>query len=166
MLEGLKKRDAALFQRVVDAVQKHDSHNSKVLGNELAEIRKVIKVLGGARISLEQIELRLNTFSDVGDAVVTIMPTMSLMRSIKTSLGRVMPGAEQEIGQMADMLGGFMTESFAGDSGFGVDTATSAEADEILKEAAAVAGSETGQMFPSVPAGAQDIQAASRQFNS
>lgn len=166
MLGDLHRRDAKLFERVVVAIQEHKTQDSKVLGNELAEIRKLIKILGGARIALEQIEMRLNTCSDLGDAVVTIMPTIALMRNIKTSLGRVMPSAEQEIGQMADMLGGLMNESFAGDSALGIDTTTSAEADEILKEAAAVAGGATGQMFPSVPAGTRGIPSASGQPNS
>ena len=69
---------------------------------------------------LEQIELRLTTCSDLGDTVVAIMPTMGLMKNLKSSLGKVMPGAEAEIGQMAEMLGGFMTESFSGDAAFGV----------------------------------------------
>lgn len=151
MIGSLQKRDAALFQRVVAAVGQNDQTTSKVLGNELAEIRKVTKVLGGARTALDRIELRLRTCSDLGDTVVTIMPTVALMRNIQTSLSRVMPGAEQEISQMADMLGGFVTESFAGDSAFGMDEATSAEAEAILKEASAVAGTATDQMFPSVP---------------
>jgi len=151
MLTSLQERDAKLFQRIVDATQKHDTQTSKVLGNELAEVRKVSKILSSARISLEQIELRLTTFSDLGDTVVTIMPTMGLMRNLKSSLGKIMPGAEQEIGQMAEMLGGFMNESFSGDAAFGINETTNAESESILKEAAAVAESSAGQMFPSVP---------------
>ncbi|MCV0410677.1 Snf7 family protein [Nitrosopumilus sp.] len=151
MLTNLQERDAKLFQRIVDATQKHDTQTSKVLGNELAEVRKVTKILSSARIALEQIELRLTTCSDLGDTVVAIMPTMGLMKNLKSSLGKVMPGAEQEIGQMAEMLGGFMTESFSGDAAFGMDATTNAESESILKEAAAVAESSTGQMFPSVP---------------
>lgn len=151
MIGSLQKRDAALFQRIVVATQKHDQNASKILGNELAEIRKVTKVLSGARTALDRIELRLSTCSDLGDTVVTIMPTVGLMRNIQSSLGKVMPGAEREIGQMADMLGGFVTESFAGDSAFGMDSAMSAEAEDILKEAAAIAGNSAGEMFPSVP---------------
>jgi len=151
MLTSLQQRDAKLFQRIVDATQKHDIQTSKVLGNELAEVRKVTKILSNARIALEQIELRLTTCSDLGDTVVAIMPTMGLMKNLKSSLGKIMPGAEQEIGQMAEMLGGFMTESFSGDAAFGIDATTSAESEIILKEAAAVAESSTGQMFPSVP---------------
>jgi len=156
MLTNLQERDAKLFQRIVEATQKHDTQTSKVLGNELAEIRKVTKILSGARIALEQIELRLTTCSDLGDTVVAIMPTMGLMKNLKSSLGKIMPGAEQEISQMAEMLGGFMTESFSGDATFGVDETTNAESANILKEAAAVAESSTGQMFPSVPTDTQE----------
>jgi len=156
MLLSLQERDARLFQRIVDATQNHDNQTSKVLGNELAEIRKVIKIMSGARIALEQIELRLITFSDLGDTVVAIMPTMGLMKNLKSSLGKVMPGAEQEISQMAEMLGGFMTESFSGDGAFSMDETTNAESESILKEAAAVAESSTGEMFPSVPSSTQE----------
>ena len=156
MLTSLQERDAKLFQRVVEATQNHDAQTTKVLGNELAEVRKVTKILSSARMALERIELRLTTASDLGDTVVAIMPTMGLMKNLKSSLGKVMPGAEQEIGQMAEMLGGFMTESFSGDGAFGIDETTNAESDKILKEAAAVAESSTGQMFPSVPTDTQE----------
>ena len=156
MLTNLQERDAKLFQRIVEATQKHDTRTTKVLGNELAEIRKVTKILSSARIALEQIELRLSTCSDLGDTVVAMMPTVGLMKNLKSSLGKIMPGAEQEIGQMAEILGGFMTESFSGDTTFGVDESTNAESENILKEAAAVAESSAGQMFPSVPTNTQE----------
>lgn len=151
MLIKLKERDAKIFQRIVEATQQHDTQTTKVLSNELAEIRKVTKILSGARIALERIELRLTTTSDIGDTVLTIMPTMGLMKNLKSSLGKIMPGAEQEISQMAEMLGGFMTESFSGDGAFGIDDSTNIESEKILQEATAVAENSTGDLFPSVP---------------
>ena len=44
MLTKLDQRDQQLFTRVVTAVQQHDTSASKVLSNELAEIRKVKKL--------------------------------------------------------------------------------------------------------------------------
>ncbi len=164
MLTSLQERDAKLFQRIVDATQKHDTQTTKVLGNELAEVRKVTKILSSARIALEQIELRLTTCSDLGDTVVAIMPTMGLMKNLKSSLGKIMPGAEQEIGQMAEMLGGFMTESFSGDAAFGMDQTSSAESESILKEAAAVAESSAGQMFPSVPTDSEEATTTTAKY--
>ena len=151
MLSKLKERDEKIFQRVVIATQQHDTQTSKVLSNELAEIRKVSKILGNARMALEQIELRLTTAHDLGDTVVTIMPTIGLMKNLKSSLSKFMPGAEQEISKMAEMLGGLMTETFSGDATFGIDESTNAESDKILQEAAAVAETTVDNKFPNTP---------------
>ncbi len=62
-----------------------------------------------------------------------------------------MPGAEQEIGKMAEMLGGLMTETFSGDATFGIDESTNAESDKILQEAAAVAETTVDNKFPDTP---------------
>jgi len=151
MLSKLKERDEKIFQRIVIATQQHDIQTSKVLSNELAEIRKVSKILGNARMALEQIELRLTTAHDLGDTVVTIMPTIGLMRNLKSSLSKFMPGADQEINKMAEMLGGLMTETFSGDATFGIDESTNSESDKILQEAAAVAESTVDNKFPNTP---------------
>lgn len=162
MLIKLKERDAKIFQRIVEATKQHDTQTTKVLSNELAEIRKVTKILSGARIALERIELRLTTTSDIGDTVLTIMPTMGLMKNLKSSLGKIMPGAEQEISQMAEMLGGFMTESFSGDGAFGIDDSTNIESEKILQEATAVAENSTGDLFPSVPTSTTSTKSPSK----
>lgn len=151
MLTKLKQRDEKIFNRIVIATQQHDTHSSKVLSNELAEVRKVSRVLGNARMALEQIELRLTTFHDLGDTVVTIMPTIGLMRSLKSSLVKFMPEADQEVNRMTEMLGGLMTDTFSGDSSFGIEQSTNAESDKILQEAAAVAETAVGEKFPSMP---------------
>lgn len=151
MLTKLKQRDEKIFNRIVIATQQHDTHSSKVLSNELAEVRKVSRVLGNARMALEQIELRLTTFHDLGDTVVTIMPTIGLMRSLKSSLVKFMPEADQEVNRMTEMLGGLMTDTFSGDSSFGIEPSTNAESDKILQEAAAVAETAVGEKFPSMP---------------
>ena len=151
MLTKLKQRDEKLFQRIVTATQQHDTHTTKVLSGELVEVRKVSRILGNARMALEQIELRLTTFHDLGDTVVTIMPTIGLMNSLKSSLVKFMPEADQEVTRMTEMLGGLMTESFTGDTSFGIEPTTNAESEKILQEATAVAESAVNEKFPSMP---------------
>ncbi|KAG0511486.1 MAG: Snf7 family protein [Nitrosopumilaceae archaeon] len=151
MLTKLKQRDEKLFQRIVTATQQHDTHTTKVLSGELVEVRKVSRILGNARMALEQIELRLTTFHDLGDTVVTIMPTIGLMKSLKSSLVKFMPEADQEVTRMTEMLGGLMTESFSGDTSFGIEPTTNAESEKILQEATAVAESAVNEKFPSMP---------------
>jgi len=151
MLSKLNERDQKLFQRIVIATQQHDTNASKVLSNELAEIRKVTKILGGARMALEKIELRLTTYHDLGDTVITIMPTIGLMKGLQHSLAKFMPGAEQEVSQMAEMLGGLMVDSFSGDHSFG-DSTLNDESEKILQEAAAVAETSVDSKLPQMPA--------------
>jgi division protein CdvB (Snf7/Vps24/ESCRT-III family) len=151
MVNKLKQRDQEIFQKIVVATQQHDTHSSKVLSNELVEVRKVSKIIGNAKMGLERIELRLTTFHDLGDTVVTLMPTIGLMNGLKGSLTKFMPGADQEIGRMTEMLGGLMTDTFSSESSFGVEASTNSESEGILAEAAAVAESQSGDKFPSVP---------------
>ncbi|GIT56345.1 MAG: hypothetical protein Ct9H300mP17_15040 [Candidatus Nitrosopelagicus sp.] len=58
---------------------------------ELAEIRKNNKTVSNAKLSMEQVQIRLNTVSELGDVVVTLSPCMSLIKGLNTSLGGMMP---------------------------------------------------------------------------
>src|SRR5437870_9222649 len=74
MVTKLNERDASLFRRVVDAMQRHDADSAKILSNELAEVRKVSKTLGQARMAIEQVSMRLGTIHDMGDAMTALGP--------------------------------------------------------------------------------------------
>ena len=151
-LSKLKTRDNEIFQQVITATQQHDTSGSKVLASELVELRKVTKILGNARMGLEQIELRLTTFHDLGDTVVAIMPTVGLMNGLKGSMSKFMPGADEELGRMNEMLSGMMADSFAGsDSTFSVNETTNSESEKILQEASAVAEQQTSERLPPMP---------------
>jgi len=153
MITKLKQRDEKLFKRIVVATQQHDLSASKVLSKELAEVRKVTKLLGNARMALEQIELRLSTFHDLGDTVVTIMPTIGLMKNLRSSLIKFMPEADRELGGMTEMLNGLLTDTFH-NGDFGIDSeATTEESEKILQEAAAVAEAAVNDKLPSMPSG-------------
>jgi len=153
MITKLKQRDEKLFKRIVVATQQHDLSASKVLSKELAEVRKVTKLLGNARMALEQIELRLSTFHDLGDTVVTIMPTIGLMKNLRSSLIKFMPEADRELGGMTEMLNGLMTDTFH-NGDFGIDSeATTEESEKILQEAAAVAEAAVNDKLPSMLSG-------------
>ena len=152
MLSSLNSRDEKIFQRIIVATQQHDTHTANTLSKELAEVRKVRRVLGNARMAIEQIELRLTTFHDLGDTVVTVMPTIGLMKNMKSSLAKFMPGADQELNNMAEMLGGLMTETFhSTDASTGVDAVMDAESEKIMQEATAVAEQQSVDKFPTIP---------------
>ena len=151
MLTKLHERDQQLFDRIVTATQSHDTSTSRVLSSELAEVRKVSRVLGSARNSLEQVQLRLTTIHDLGDAMIAIGPAMSTMRDLKPTMSKFMPEADSELNSMTETLNGLMTDSLSGDSFEMQDSAMNEETNAILQEASAVAEQQTDERFPSIP---------------
>ena len=147
----LKERDGALFNKVVSSLQKHDMQHASVYSNELAEVRKMSKLVTSARIALEQIILRLSTASELGDIVVTLAPAMAVIKSVKSGLTGVMPEAEQEIGDINSVLSSILVD--AGQLG-GLTLnfeAANEDAEHILFEASAVAEQNMKDKFPDLP---------------
>jgi len=151
MLTKLRERDQQLFDRIVTATQSHDTQTSRVLSSELAEVRKVQRVLGGARNSLEQVQLRLTTIHDLGDAMIAIGPAMSTMKDLKPTMSKFMPEADSELNSMTETLNGLMVDSLSDDSFAMQDNAMNEETNAILQEASAVAEQQTDERFPSIP---------------
>ena len=151
MLTKLRERDQQLFERIVTATREHDTSASRVLSSELAEVRKVSRMLGNARISLEQVQLRLTTIHDLGDAMVSIGPAMSTMKGLKPTMSKFMPEADSELNSMTETLNGLMVDSLSGDSFEVQDSAMNEETNAILQEAEAVAEQQTDEQFPSIP---------------
>lgn len=149
VIAKLGERDAEVFQKIVIAMQNHDTNASRLYSNELAEIRKVSRKMAGVRMSLEQVQLRLTTMHELGDAMVDLTPAMATMKDLKPALGKFMPGAGEQLNGLTEALGGMFGESMAG----GAFEAPQAEAPDaetarILEEAEAMAAAGTGSRFP------------------
>jgi division protein CdvB (Snf7/Vps24/ESCRT-III family) len=152
MITKLNERDASLFRRVVDSMQRHDAESAKVLSNELAEVRKISKTLGQAKMALEQVSMRLSTIHELGDAMVALGPAMSTIKNLKPSLGRFVPGADAEINNMQSLLGGIMMESMQSNGlGIEVNPGSGGDIDQIMMEASAIAEQKVTDRFPSIP---------------
>ncbi len=151
MEEKMNSRDAKLFQKIVDAMQQHDTNASRVMSSELAEIRKTRRKLGGMKMSLEQVSLRLTTMHDIGDTMVELAPAMATMKELKPALDKFMPGADSEINAMTQTLGGMFGEGLTSDFAAPASEVTDEETARILEQASAVAEEQTSEKFPSMP---------------
>lgn len=154
LVTKLNERDASLFRRVVDSVQRHDTHATKVLSNELAEVRKISRTLGQSKMALEQVSMRLSTIHEMGDVMVALGPAITSIKGLKPSIGKFVPDADSEINNMQTMLSGIMTESLQSSSlQIEVNTAFGNDIDQIMMEASAVAEQKMNDKFPSIPSG-------------
>jgi division protein CdvB (Snf7/Vps24/ESCRT-III family) len=151
--ERFSERDKSIFARIVDAYQKHDMPRANVFANELAEIRKMEKMIMHARLALEQIVLRLKTVSELGDVVSTLAPAVSVLRNVRTGMSSIFPEAERELGSIGNLLNGIIID--AGQStGLTINFESANEdAQKILTEASTVAEQKIKDKFPELPAG-------------
>src|SRR5271169_451893 len=147
----LRDRDAFLFNKIVASVQKRDSARASMFANELAELRKMSKMVTQSKLALEQIVLRLNTVTELGDVVLTLAPATSIVRSLRESMSGVTPEAEGEMSEISGLLSGILVDagSVSGSS-LNFETANE-EAERALAEAAAVAESRMKERFPDIP---------------
>ncbi|MDQ3882545.1 MAG: Snf7 family protein [Thermoproteota archaeon] len=162
----MQEKDKLIFKRVVIAMQSHDSSHAKVLSGELSQIRKMNKMVTSAKLALEQIQLRLNTMTELGDVVVTLSPAMSVIKGLQNGLSGMMPEADQSFGQISELLGNIMTDSgqipnseIANFNTINEDTA------QIMEEASAVVEMNMKSKFPDLPspnlAAAKNLEATS-----
>ena len=68
-------------------MQRHDTDTTKALSNELAEVRKVSRTLGQAKMAFEQVSMRLSTIHDMGNVMVALGPAIASIKSLKPGLG-------------------------------------------------------------------------------
>lgn len=153
----LKERDQKLFEMVVRSLQRHDTAHATIYANELSELRKMEKMVEQAKIALEQIVLRLNTATTLGDIVVTLAPAMSVIKKVKTGLLSVMPEAESEVSEINNMLSNILVD--AGQlSGLTINfEAANEDAERILQEASAIAEQRMKEKLPDLPVTGYEI---------
>ncbi len=155
--ERFSQRDKAIFARIVNAYSKHDTARANVFANELAEVRKMEQLIINARLALEQITLRLRTVSELGDVVSTLGPAVGVLRTVKSGLVSVFPEAENELGEIGNMLSGIMMEAGQG-SGMTLNfDSVNEDASKILEEAETVAEQKVKDKFPDLPPGMPSI---------
>ena len=151
------ERDKQLFSRIIQAYSRHDIPHANVFANELAEIRKMETMIMHTRLALEQIVIRLNTVSDLGDVVSTLGPAVSVLQGVRSGMSGILPEAESELGQIGTMLTGIIVDSGqSSDLTINVGAANE-DAQKILAEAATIAEEKIKDTLPELPAGMTSV---------
>ena len=148
----LQQKNNAFFEKIVNSKKANNETYAKVYANELAEIRKHQKMINNAKLSMEQIQIRLNTVSELGDVVVTLSPCMSLIKGLNSDLGGMMPTVSDSMQDLSNMLGDIVTgSSITHDDSLGQMDTMNSDATAILEEAQTIVSENTRQSMPDPP---------------
>lgn len=161
LLEKLKSKDRTLFNQIVTHLQNHDSQQSKMLSNELSQVRRTIKTISQLKMSLEQVHMRLESTIDIGDALTALKPAVGTLSKVKTGLSGLMPNVDVELGEINDVFSDIMVNANStSDIGFALNP-SGGDMTNILAEASMVAEQRVTDNFPDVPIGTYNRNARS-----
>ncbi len=150
--EKLQKKHDVIFNKIVTAQRNHNTSYAQAYAIELAQVRKMKDMVNGARLSMEQIQLRLNTVSELGDVVVTLSPCMSIIKGLSSSLSGIMPEANASMQDLSQILGDVLSGSSINSSDTMSGTShTDSDSLAILEEAHAVIEGDVKANIPDVP---------------
>ncbi len=158
IIAKMKERDAALFEKVVQAHMEKDAAKASMYAQEVAELRKLTKALMTAKLALEKVALRLETIMTMGDVVVNLAPVVSVVKDLKRYLIGIVPEIGLELAEIGDLLESVVVE--AGELGewTTMPNVYSEEAKKILEEAAIIAEQRMKTEFPELPSGVPSAQ--------
>ncbi|PIW32234.1 MAG: hypothetical protein COW27_04880 [Nitrosopumilales archaeon CG15_BIG_FIL_POST_REV_8_21_14_020_37_12] len=150
--EKLQKKHNDMFEKVVNAQKARNMSYAQAYAAELVQVRKMRDMVKGAKLSMEQIQLRLNTVSELGDVVVTLSPCMSIIKGLSPSLSGLMPEANASMQDLSQILGDVMSgSSIEGADMLNIGNHQSADSLAILEEAHSVIAGQTKQSIPDIP---------------
>ena len=162
--EKLQKKHDLVFDKIVAAQRSNNYTYAKAYATELNEIRKMQRMIGGAKLSMEQIQIRLNTVSELGDVVVTLSPAMSIIKGLGVSLGGIMPEANAYMQDLSNLFGEVMKGSTVStDNDLALNGDSNSETLAILEEAHNIIEGQTKSSIPEVPINLKEEQEAQKE---
>jgi len=150
--EKLQKKHDMIFEKIVNAQRNNKTGYAQAYAGELTQVRKMKNMVSGAKLSMEQVKLRLDTVSELGDVVVTLSPCMAIIKGLSPSLNGIMPEANASMQDLSQILGDVMSGSSVG-VGDSMSTVPETNADTlaILEEAHSVIAGQTKSSIPDIP---------------
>ncbi|AWR97770.1 hypothetical protein DFR86_09570 [Acidianus sulfidivorans JP7] len=157
-ISRMQERDRTLFERVVEAQMNKDKERAAMYANEIAEIRKVSKQLITTQIALEQVELRLETVTELGDVFGNLIPIVGVIKELRESMKGMMPELGLELSEVEEGLQEVVTEAGDFTGGNTQFAASSPDAKKILQEAEVIAEQRMKEKFPELPSMVTSVQ--------
>ena len=150
--EKLQKKHDMIFEKIVNATRNNKTGYAQAYAGELTQVRKMKNMVSGAKLSMEQIKLRLDTVSELGDVVVTLSPCMSIIRGLAPSLKGIMPEANASMQDLSQILGDVMSgSSLSMGNGINISAEPNEDSLAILEEAHSIIAGQTKSTIPEIP---------------
>ena len=165
-LSKLQAYDRQLFEKVVNSIIEGDRNRAAMYANEVAEVRRMAKIIMTVRYALEKVKLRLDTTLIMGDVNADLAPAIVALRQVATYLRGTMPDVFTDLMDIDEELQAAVSQYTSGAVPIFENEFVTEEAQKILKEASIVAEQRMKQEFPELPSVEAAQAPAAQQSNA
>ena len=131
----LQQNHDHVFKKIVNAKLSRNESRARTYAQELQEIKKIKNKISGAKLTMEQIKLRLGTVSELGDIVVTLSPCMSLIKGLAPSISGLIPQINSTMQDLPNMFEDLLADSSLSTESILQPHEGNADTEAILNEA-------------------------------
>jgi division protein CdvB (Snf7/Vps24/ESCRT-III family) len=155
----LTHRDKVLFKTCATALKAKNNERAAIFANELAEIRKLTKVLYHTQILVERIILRLETLKEFNAAFADLKPVLKNLKVITKGLSSFMPQMAYEMERVNETIFEVMTTCKIDSSKLEVPTDVKTPGgEEVLQEVAELLEEQITEKLPAPPTSAPVVE--------
>lgn len=160
----LCQRDNVLFQECVVEIRRNRPDRAGIRANELAEVRKLLRMITQCQLALERIILRLETIKEVTEIMADLKPALRSLHLLTESLVNVMPDVAQELGSVNEAIRETLATTHLNTPDAIVPlTAKTEDGEKILSEVSTLLEEKLAQQLPAPPVSVSPHRAEVRE---
>ncbi len=141
----LSDRRQRLFDMTVRAIQEKDKPKAAVYANEHTELMKVVKVVTTSELALTQVMLRMQSITEIGDAMAHMNQAFKTMREVSKTMQEFAPALENASQNINTTLTETMAQMGQISPTMSIDV-TTLNAEELVEEARRYAEEQAQKM--------------------
>jgi len=148
----LGQRDTVLFKTCETALSEKNRERAIIFANELAEIRKLTKLISQTQILIERVILRLETLKELNAAFADLKPVLRILHTVTKRLTVIMPQMAYEMERVNESINETlaMTTISSTELDMPIDVKTPG-GEEVLKEVSAFLEQKLTETLPAPP---------------
>ncbi|BBG23799.1 cell division protein CdvB [Sulfuracidifex tepidarius] len=150
-IRRLKEKDKDLFSKVIRAQEEGEEARAKIYAQEIAEIRKFIKIIYTATLALEKVRIKLDTVQELQGASIVLFPVAKLLGDLKDQVRNVVPDVAMALDSIVSNVNGIAIQTGSVDGTSLVPSIVDEQAQQILKEAQSSAEAKMKEILPDLP---------------
>lgn len=150
--DSLKKEDNGLFEKCIEARLRDDAIHAMMYANECAEIRKIALLVVSSKYALEQMILRLDTVTKLGNILITVTPVLDVIKETRSRLVGIVPSVANNLNEANKVLNKCLTKMGTSTIKNVNTVMCNEDAVKVLEEANLAAEKTIRERFPEIPA--------------